>query len=660
MEITEVDVHLLELPLTEPFVAAHGTTTVRTVSVVRVAGPTGEGWGECSALPAATYTAESAAAAFATLADDLGPALLVDPAVVGPGPANEPVHPALALADDRPMARSAMEMALLDMGLRASGIPLARWLIHDLDGEMPARLPAGVAVGLGTVEETVAAVRRLAVEGYTRCKLKIQPGHDVEVVRAVVAAAPDMAVHADANGAYDSTVADRVELMMAVAAAGATSLEQPFPAADHAATAGLIEALNEAGTDAVVVADEAVASTDDLDRQLSAGALSGLSIKPGRVGGLTVARVLHDRCRADGLVATAGGMLETGLGRHALAALAALPGFSLTGDLSPAARWLAADPWPDLVMADGAIEVPTGPGVAGHPDRDLLDRYTVERVRVRGSRDGTSAPLHHRRVPLATATATATDTVTATDTDRLDRLILLHGFTQNIDCWGSLADRLAQRRPLCLVDMPGHGRSGHDGADLNRAADLAVEVGGPGVYLGYSMGGRVALHAALRHPGQVRGLVLIGATAGLDDADDRADRREADEALATRLETDGLPAFLDRWLALPLFAGLGDEASAKASRLRNRAGGLAASLRHCGTGTQEPLWNRLGEIQVPVLVIAGGDDHKFTAIGERVVGALTATSTALVTIPGTHAVHLEEPAATAAAIVEHLDRTATR
>ncbi len=234
------------------------------------------------------------------------------------------------------------------------------------------------------------------------------------------------------------------------------------------------------------------------------------------------------------------------------------------------------------------------------------------------------------------------------------RLILAHGFTQNARCWGAFADHLAAEHELTLVDAPGHGRSGHDDADLWTAADLLTEVGGRGVYIGYSMGGRTALHAVLAHPERVEGLVLIGATPGLTEAEDRAERRRADDDLATRLVESGLPAFLDRWLALPLFAGLDEQAAARSARLTNRAEGLAASLRHCGTGSQEPLWGRLAEIEVPVLAVVGDQDHKFAAIAERMVGAMTGTTAEVVTLPGTHAVHLERPVECATAIAERI------
>ena len=250
---------------------------------------------------------------------------------------------------------------------------------------------------------------------------------------------------------------------------------------------------------------------------------------------------------------------------------------------------------------------------------------------------------------LASRTTGPTEPIEGGD-GPVPHLVLLHGFTQNGDCWGRFADELARRHRLTIIDAPGHGRSGHDQADLSAAADLAVEAGGPGIYLGYSMGGRVALHAALSHPTVVEGLVLIGATPGLRTEDERAARRRADHDLADRLLAIGLPAFLDQWLALPLFAGLDDEASAREARATNRPEGLAASLRHCGTGTQEPLWDRLASISVPTLAVVGDQDEKFSAIAAEMVDAIGADRAEVLELPGTHAVHLERPAACAAAV----------
>lgn len=237
---------------------------------------------------------------------------------------------------------------------------------------------------------------------------------------------------------------------------------------------------------------------------------------------------------------------------------------------------------------------------------------------------------------------------------QLPQLALAHGFTQNANCWGRFGAELAEQAAVTAVDLPGHGRSHHDDADLNTAGALLAEAGGPAIYIGYSMGGRTALHTALARPELVKGLVLIGATAGLIEPAERAARRAADGQLATRLLDIGLAQFLDRWLANPLFAGLDEQQAARAERLENRPEGLAASLRNCGTGTQEPLWARLAELAMPVLIIAGDQDQKFTTIGHAMADAMTGTSTEVLSIPGTHAVHLEKPEETAAAILARI------
>lgn len=235
------------------------------------------------------------------------------------------------------------------------------------------------------------------------------------------------------------------------------------------------------------------------------------------------------------------------------------------------------------------------------------------------------------------------------------RLVLAHGFTQTARSWDRMRRLLAERLPgveTIAVDLPGHGDSTADPTrGLWASADALVAAGGTAAYVGYSMGGRVALHAALAHPDRVEALVLIGATAGIDDRDERAARRAADEVLADHLEDVGVGPFLDEWLANPLFVGLDDAAAGREDRLRNTTAGLAASLRATGTGTQSSLWERLGEISVPALVVVGADDPKFTALGERLVDALPNASLEVVAGAG-HSVHLEAPDATADAIAD--------
>ncbi len=223
------------------------------------------------------------------------------------------------------------------------------------------------------------------------------------------------------------------------------------------------------------------------------------------------------------------------------------------------------------------------------------------------------------------------------------RLALVHGFTQTRACWGPVADDLAVDHEVVRIDAPGHGRSAAVAADLERTADLLADVAGPATWLGYSMGGRACLHLALHRPDAVRALVLLGATAGIEDPAARAARVEADEALARQLEEEGLEPFLDRWLALPLFAGLTPEAQHREARLENQARALAASLRLAGTGAQEPLWDRLGEVAAPVLLVAGARDERFAATAARMAGLIGDHAAVRLVPDAGHAAHLERP-----------------
>lgn len=235
-------------------------------------------------------------------------------------------------------------------------------------------------------------------------------------------------------------------------------------------------------------------------------------------------------------------------------------------------------------------------------------------------------------------------------------LVLLHGFTQTARMWDAVAAALTGREVLA-ADLRGHGT-----AAAARPVDTAALVSDvlalapPRFALGgYSMGGRLALHVALAAPERVAALGLVSTTAGIEDPGERARRRAADEALAAAIERDGIQAFADRWGALPLWDGQPPEvrAAARAERLRQDPAGLAASLRGFGTGAMEPVWDRLGELRMPAVVLAGDRDAKFAAIGRRLAGALPAAR--LEVIPGAgHAVALEAPAAVAAA----LDRSA--
>jgi len=227
-------------------------------------------------------------------------------------------------------------------------------------------------------------------------------------------------------------------------------------------------------------------------------------------------------------------------------------------------------------------------------------------------------------------------------------VVLLHGFTQTARLWGPVDDMLSRDHALIALDLPGHGGSETVRADLPATAalvrDAVVSAIGatPCDLLGYSLGARVALHVATGTDLDIRRLVVIGATGGMEDPDARRRRRQADEAMADVLEASGdVDAFIDEWLGGPLFARLAGAAQAD-ERLRNSAAGLASSLKLAGTGTQEPLWDRVPGLSVPLLALAGSDDTRFAAYALR-LARLAPRGFASLIPGGGHAAHLARP-----------------
>ncbi len=242
----------------------------------------------------------------------------------------------------------------------------------------------------------------------------------------------------------------------------------------------------------------------------------------------------------------------------------------------------------------------------------------------------------------------------STGTNGLSRLVLLHGFTQTCRSWDGLISALGDEPSICRVDAPGHGRSPVLDDDLSGVSRAVVESAGEGVYVGYSMGARILLHGAFGSTA-MHGLVLIGGTPGIEDDHEREDRRESDRLLAERIVESGVEEFLEWWLRQPLFAHLAPTADDLAERRRNTVEGLTSSLRHCGVGEQTPLWDRLSNIDIPVLVIAGSRDTKFDAIGRRMAEAI-GTDARYESVPDAgHAAHLERPDAVASILREWLN-----
>jgi len=349
--------------LVEPWRWPGGTLTDREVVLVRAVGPDSEGWGECSALPAPTYSPEWTDGAWEVLRRYLVPLVLGGPLQ------GAAVAPRLSPIQGNHMAKAAIESAVLDAELRASGESLA----HRLGGTRD-RVVAGVAIGLtGLLPELLDQVERRVAQGYRRVKLKIHPGWDVEPVLEVRERFAELQLMADANGTY--TVADAAHLRQ-LDQAGLLCLEQPLAGDDLLGHAELARQLQTP-----LCLDESITSTASVGAAIALGACGVVNIKPGRVGGYLEAVRIHDLCQLRAIPVWCGGMLETGVGRAANLALASLPNFSHPGDLSGSDRFYPEDICePVVVDPDGTIAVPTTPGTGAVLRREVVDAATVGRL----------------------------------------------------------------------------------------------------------------------------------------------------------------------------------------------------------------------------------------------------------------------------------------
>ena len=220
--------------------------------------------------------------------------------------------------------------------------------------------------------------------------------------------------------------------------------------------------------------------------------------------------------------------------------------------------------------------------------------------------------------------------------------VLLHGFTQTSRSWNRYIDFIDPQQSIIRVDAPGHGGSSTVAADLTTTAQMVVEQCGFGDYIGYSMGARLALHIALLHPKNVRRLVLVSSSPGLQSPNERLTRVQSDEKLAREIAEIGVATFVEKWLSGPLFAGLTSTPADIQDRLRNSSDGLASSLRLCGTGAQQSLWDRLPELKMPVLLIVGERDQKFLQIGHEMKSRIGMSAELVVIENAGHSLHLEQ------------------
>ena len=364
MTIDLFRLHRLNIPLVRPFRTSFGTEVVRDVILVEAVSSDGvHGWGECVTMSWPGYSYEYGNGAIDVIRDHLLPALVEAP----PGYEPTEVRAAMEVVAGHPMAKGALSTALLDVWLRERGIPLSEYL-----GATKERVDCGVSVGIPTTEsipELLDEVAGYIDAGYRRIKLKIEPGWDLEPVAAVRERWPDIPLQTDANQAYQRSDAahlaqlDEFDLLLH---------EQPLEQDDWYGHVLLSQACGTA-----ICLDESIHSVMSADSALQFGACSIINIKPGRMGGYLTAKEVHDLCLDRGAPVWAGGMLETGIGRAANVALAALPGFTLPGDTSASDRYYRVDVTEPFVLQDGQLPVPTGPGIGVDPLPEVLADLTV-------------------------------------------------------------------------------------------------------------------------------------------------------------------------------------------------------------------------------------------------------------------------------------------
>ncbi len=362
MRLQQLELRRIALDLVTPFRTSFGVEVHRDIMLLHVTTDVGDGWGECVAMKEPAYSAEFVDGAALVITDHFWPAL----AAVGDVAAADVAHLLHRFAG-HPMAKAAIEMAVLDAELRAGGTNLHAHFGGDRD-----RVPSGVSVGIfDSLDELLGQVQGYVDDGYARIKLKIEPGWDLEPVRLVrELIGPDMGLQVDANTAYGR---NDVEHLCRLDEYDLLLIEQPLPEEDILGHARLAEA-----SSTPICLDESIVSLQTAADAIELGAAEIINIKPGRVGGYLEARRIHDLCLDRGVPVWCGGMVETGIGRAANAALAALPGFTLPGDISASSRFYRRD----IVLApitvdDGHVAVPTARGLGFDLDMDFLDEITT-------------------------------------------------------------------------------------------------------------------------------------------------------------------------------------------------------------------------------------------------------------------------------------------
>lgn len=368
MIIERIDLYHISQRLVSPFVTSFGREEERQCLLVAVHGAGLTGWGECVATSWPGYSYETTGTAWHILSDFLVPAILKrefqEP---------EEIIDRFSFVRGHPLAKAALDQAAWDITAKRDGLSVAAKLAGPYEEGPRQRVKVGVSIGIQpTIDQTLQVIRRHLDQGYGRIKLKIRPGHDIELARQVRLAFPELMFMLDANSAYQLSDAaifkamDEFNLLM---------LEQPLDYEDIYDHSQLRQVIKTP-----LCLDESIHSANHARYALAIGACDIINIKPARVSGWTEARKVHDICRQVQVPVWCGGMLETGIGRAGQLALASLPGFTLPGDISATERYYLEDiarPSFTLNAEDSTITVPDGPGLGVEVDRDRLSAVTL-------------------------------------------------------------------------------------------------------------------------------------------------------------------------------------------------------------------------------------------------------------------------------------------
>ena len=360
MKIVEYELRRIHLPLVRPFRTSFGTQSEREVLLVKVTTEDGViGWAECVAMSAPLYSPEYVSGCLEMMRTFLIPAL--DKATeISAADIAEVLKPFLGAQ----MAKAALETAVLDAELKIADISLATYL-----GANKTKVPCGVSVGIApSIEALVDEVTSYVEAGYKRIKLKIEPGWDITPVRTIRELFPDKPLQVDANQAYSR---NDLEHLKQLDEFNLLLIEQPLEEHDILGHAQLAKIMTTP-----VCLDESIISLHSAQDALELEATSVINIKPGRVGGYLESVKIHNYCLEKSIPVWCGGMLETGIGRAANLALAALPGFTLPGDTSASSRFFKKDITEPFEMNDGYIEVPNGAGIGVAPDMEFMNSIT--------------------------------------------------------------------------------------------------------------------------------------------------------------------------------------------------------------------------------------------------------------------------------------------